>query len=136
MYLVIRNWSRLKGLDAWDALLPIYIFELSFHSASAFGFALMSGIISYISQLAYSAGPAVLICASCQWAETSFISAITTSLFILLHIAWHMFSFDGWFKRHYWQNVWVISSHLATSYSVRRGLCPWWFVIGDFHLTP
>ncbi|KAH9244515.1 hypothetical protein BASA81_018078 [Batrachochytrium salamandrivorans] len=48
-------------------------------------------------------------------ADVFFIGAITTSLFIFLHISWTVVAFDGWFKGNWFQFVWVLASHIGAS---------------------
>ncbi|KAJ3186586.1 gamma secretase complex protein [Gaertneriomyces sp. JEL0708] len=80
------------------------------------GMGLMSGLTSYLPQLAESAGPAVLPCSSCPGADVFFISAITTFLFIFLHTAWNMVAFEGWYRRQWLPFVLVVVSHYAASF--------------------
>ncbi|KAJ3073706.1 hypothetical protein HK102_005953, partial [Quaeritorhiza haematococci] len=58
----------------------------------------MSGLVSYINQLSESLGPGIMYCRSCPSLDVFFVGAITTSLFIFLHVAWNLLAFDGWFR--------------------------------------
>ncbi|KAI8929527.1 Aph-1 protein-domain-containing protein [Entophlyctis helioformis] len=52
---------------------------------------------------------------SCPGADTFFIGAVTTCLFIFLHTTWSIVAFDGWFKNQWYQFVWVFVSHIGAS---------------------
>lgn len=82
----------------------------------------MSALVGYISLLVESIGPGVIMCPSCPGATLYFISAITTSLFSLMHMAWMMISFDGFSdlpKTKGWLKIiWVIVSHYGASFAV------------------
>ncbi|KAJ3147616.1 gamma secretase complex protein [Geranomyces variabilis] len=80
------------------------------------GFGIMSGLISYISQLAESSGPAILPCASCPGTDVFFIGAITTCLFIFLHAAWNMIAFDGWYRGSWLPFAFSAACHYGASY--------------------
>ncbi|RUP45759.1 hypothetical protein BC936DRAFT_147766 [Jimgerdemannia flammicorona] len=82
----------------------------------------MSGTISYVSLLAQSLGPGVILCPSCPKLSLYFVSAFTTCIFILLHIVWMMLAFEGFSASsavsRAFQTSWVILTHLAASYAV------------------
>ncbi|TPX35794.1 hypothetical protein SmJEL517_g01891 [Synchytrium microbalum] len=80
------------------------------------GFGLMSGMILYVTQLVESAGPGILPCKSCPSVDVFFISALTTSLFILLHVFWNMVAFQGFFRGSYWPAAYAFVTHLCASY--------------------
>lgn len=102
------------------------------------GFGIMSGLTSYISQLAESSGPAILPCNSCPGTDVFFIggmisyhtyppsrithttasTAITTCLFIFLHAVWNMVAFDGWYRGQWLPFGLVVVAHFAASYGV------------------
>jgi anterior pharynx defective protein 1 len=89
---------------------------------SGFGYALMSALVGYISLLVESIGPGVLMCPSCPRATLYFISAITTSLFSLMHMSWMMISFEGFSElpklKGWLKIIWVIVSHYGASFAV------------------
>ncbi|KAI8139034.1 gamma-secretase subunit Aph-1 [Fennellomyces sp. T-0311] len=91
-----------------------------FSFVTGFGYALTTALVSYISLLVESIGPGVIMCPSCPGATTFFISAVTTSLFSLLHITWMMIAFDGFsnIKKPIGmlRVAWVITSHFGASY--------------------
>jgi len=93
----------------------------SFAFVCGYGFGVMSGSINYVTLLVESYGPGVLMCPSCPRQSLFIISAITTSLFIFLHIAWMMLAFEGFSsptRTTYWSHVaWVVISHLGASYA-------------------
>ncbi|KAI8982309.1 gamma-secretase subunit Aph-1 [Mycotypha africana] len=95
--------------------------KTSFAFVSGYGYALMSALVSYISLLVESLGPGVLMCTSCPKATLFFISAITTSLFSLLHLCWMVIAFEGFYelpKVKGWSKVvWVVLSHYGASYA-------------------
>jgi anterior pharynx defective protein 1 len=82
----------------------------------------MSSLVGYISLLVESIGPGVIMCPSCPKATLYFISAITTSLFSLMHMAWMMISFEGFSELPQmkgWLKIgWVIVSHYGASFAV------------------
>lgn len=82
----------------------------------------MSALVGYIALLVESIGPGVMMCPSCPRATLYFISAITTSLFSLMHMAWMMIAFEGFSelpKTKGWLKVlWVIVSHYGASFAV------------------
>ncbi|KAI8356577.1 gamma-secretase subunit Aph-1 [Choanephora cucurbitarum] len=92
-----------------------------FSFVSGFGYALMGALVGYISLLVESIGPGVMMCPSCPKATLYFISAITTSLFSLLHMAWMMVSFDGFSElpqtRGWLKIGWVVVSHYGASFA-------------------
>ncbi|GAA5806653.1 hypothetical protein HPULCUR_012199 [Helicostylum pulchrum] len=92
-----------------------------FSFVSGFGYALMSALVGYIALLVESIGPGVMMCPSCPRATLYFISAITTSLFSLMHMAWMMIAFEGFSelpKTKGWLKVlWVIVSHYGASFA-------------------
>ncbi|KAG2195817.1 hypothetical protein INT47_010027 [Mucor saturninus] len=94
---------------------PVFAF------VSGYGYALMSALVGYISLLVESIGPGVMMCPSCPKATLYFISAITTSLFSLMHMSWMMISFEGFSelpKTKGWLKViWVIASHYGASFA-------------------
>ncbi|KAI8081888.1 gamma-secretase subunit Aph-1 [Gilbertella persicaria] len=93
----------------------------AFSFVSGYGYALMSALVGYISLLVESIGPGVMMCPSCPGATLYFISAITTSLFSLMHMAWMMVSFDGFSElpkiRGWLKVIWVILSHYGASFA-------------------
>lgn len=95
-----------------------------FAFVTGFGYALTSSLVSYIALLVESIGPGVIMCPSCPQASLFFISAVTTTLFSLLHIVWMMNAFEGYVS---WNTnklvgalriLWVIGSHYGASYAV------------------
>ncbi|KAL9556354.1 hypothetical protein MBANPS3_001905 [Mucor bainieri] len=92
-----------------------------FAFVSGFGYALMSSLVGYISLLVESIGPGVMMCPSCPQATVYFISAITTSLFSLMHIFWMMISFEGFSEapqmKGWFKIGWVIVSHYGASFA-------------------
>ncbi|KAI8920124.1 gamma-secretase subunit Aph-1 [Powellomyces hirtus] len=80
------------------------------------GFGIMSGLISYVSQLAESTGPAIVRCNSCPGVDVFFMGAITTSLFIFLHAAWNMIAFHGWYRGQWLPFGFAALAHYAASY--------------------
>ncbi|KAI9208904.1 gamma-secretase subunit Aph-1 [Polychytrium aggregatum] len=84
---------------------------------SGFGFGAMSGLVSYISQLSLTINPGILVCKSCPSLDVFFVSAITTCLFVFLHIVWSMLAFEGWFRRSWLPFAAVFVSHYGASYS-------------------
>ncbi|KAI8637911.1 gamma-secretase subunit Aph-1 [Parasitella parasitica] len=92
-----------------------------FAFVSGFGYALMSSLVGYISLLAESIGPGVMMCPSCPAATLYFISAITTSLFSLMHVFWMMISFDGFSElprmKGWFKIGWVVISHYGASFA-------------------
>lgn len=113
-----------KGLSTLSAN-PRSPFNRSlFAFVTGFGYALTSSLVSYISLLVESIGPGVIMCPSCPQASLFFISAVTTTLFSLLHIVWMMNAFEGYVS---WSTnkvagtariLWVIGSHYGASYAV------------------
>ncbi|KAL1936672.1 hypothetical protein VTP01DRAFT_806 [Rhizomucor pusillus] len=94
-----------------------------FAFVTGFGYALTSSLVSYIALLVESIGPGVIMCPSCPQASLFFISAVTTTLFSLLHIVWMMNAFEGYVS---WNTnklvgalriLWVIGSHYGASYA-------------------
>ncbi|KAL0144903.1 gamma-secretase subunit Aph-1 [Mucor lusitanicus] len=83
-----------------------------FAFVSGFGYALMSSL---------SIGPGVMMCPSCPQATLYFISAITTSLFSLMHIFWMVISFEGFSEapqmKGWFKIGWVIVSHYGASFA-------------------
>jgi len=101
---------------------PKSLFNRSaFAFVSGFGFGLTSALITYISTLVQSIGPAVFMCPSCPQASLFFISAITTSLASLQHIAWMMVAFEAYHvistRAGILQAIWVLLSHFGVSYA-------------------
>ncbi|KAL0088508.1 Aph-1 protein-domain-containing protein [Phycomyces blakesleeanus] len=100
-------------------------------SLSGFGYALMSCLVSYISLLVESLGPGVKMCQSCPGLSLFFVSAINTTIFSLLHMAWMMVAFEGFSsyktKSGMLQITWVIFSHYGASYATL-------FNASDIHL--
>ncbi|KAI8379418.1 gamma-secretase subunit Aph-1 [Radiomyces spectabilis] len=92
-----------------------------FAFVSGFGYALMTSLVSYISLLVESIGPGVIMCPSCPQVTVFFVSAITTTLFSLLHMAWMMIAFEGFANITRWRGVlqviWVVASHYGASYA-------------------
>ncbi|KAG2190834.1 hypothetical protein INT46_004076 [Mucor plumbeus] len=92
-----------------------------FAFVSGFGYALMSSLVGYISLLVESIGPGVMMCPSCPKATLYFISAITTSLFSLMHIFWMMISFEGFSElpqmKGWFKIGWVVISHYGASFA-------------------
>ncbi|KAK3809266.1 MAG: gamma-secretase subunit Aph-1 [Benniella sp.] len=84
--------------------------------SAGLGFGLMFGVISYITLLVQSLGPGVLMCNSCPNMSLYFVSAITTSIFILHHCVWMMISFTGFTQRSYSRIAWVLVTHYGASY--------------------
>ncbi|KAI8848992.1 gamma-secretase subunit Aph-1 [Chytridium lagenaria] len=82
--------------------------------ASGLGFGLMSGLVTYMTQLAETLGPGILVCKSCPMADLFFISALTTCLFIFLHTMWSVVAFEALEKRQF-LSIWPILSHLGAS---------------------
>ncbi|KAI8098489.1 gamma-secretase subunit Aph-1 [Halteromyces radiatus] len=94
--------------------------KLEFGFVAGYGYALATSLISYISILVESIGPGVIMCPSCPNASLFLISAVTTTLFSLLHMAWMTVAFDGYSKRSwsgYGKVAWVILSHFGASYA-------------------
>nr|KAJ3418437.1 gamma secretase complex protein [Polyrhizophydium stewartii] len=83
--------------------------------AAGYGFGIISGLITYITPLAESTSPGVMECSSCPGSDVFFIGAITTCLFIFLHISWSVMAFDGWFSKQWLQFAWVVLSHVGAS---------------------
>ncbi|KAI9253492.1 Aph-1 protein-domain-containing protein [Phascolomyces articulosus] len=92
-----------------------------FSFVTGYGYALTTTLVSYISLLVESIGPGVIMCPSCPQATTFFISAVTTSLFSLLHIVWMMVAFEGFSNIRKPSGIarviWVIGSHFGASYA-------------------
>jgi anterior pharynx defective protein 1 len=82
----------------------------------------MSALVGYISLLVESIGPGVLMCPSCPRATLYFISAITTSLFSLMHMSWMMLFFEGFSElpkvKGAVKIAWVVLSHYGASFAV------------------
>ncbi|KAI9032507.1 gamma-secretase subunit Aph-1 [Phycomyces nitens] len=102
-----------------------------FGFVSGFGYALMTCLVSYISLLVESLGPGVRMCQSCPGLSLFFVSAINTTVFSLLHMAWMMVAFEGFSsyktKTGMLQIAWVIISHYGASYATL-------FNASDIHL--
>ncbi|KAL5037619.1 Notch signaling pathway [Batrachochytrium dendrobatidis] len=95
---------------------PTTPFNRVHHSVAAgFGIGMMSGMVSFITPLFESISPGIMVCSSCPGTDIFFIGAITTSLFIFLHIMWNVVVFDGWYKGQWYQFIWVMLSHLGVS---------------------
>lgn len=94
---------------------PVFAF------VSGFGYALMSALVGYISLLVESIGPGVMMCPSCPKATLYFISAITTSLFSLMHMSWMMIAFEGFSElpqvKGWLKILWVVFSHYGASFA-------------------
>ncbi|KAI9317405.1 Aph-1 protein-domain-containing protein [Dichotomocladium elegans] len=92
-----------------------------FAFVTGFGYALTTSLVSYVSTLVESIGPGVMMCSSCPQATTFFVSAVTTSLFSLLHIVWMMVAFEGYTTIRKPSGIlralWVIISHFGASYA-------------------
>ncbi|KAI8815411.1 gamma-secretase subunit Aph-1 [Cladochytrium replicatum] len=84
---------------------------------AGFGFGLISGLTMYITQLAESWGPGVILCNSCPSVDVFFVSAMQTCVFIFLHIVWTMVMFDGFLTRQWWKPVYVVLTHYGASFS-------------------
>ncbi|CAO3690377.1 unnamed protein product [Umbelopsis vinacea] len=124
----VFRWGLFKLLNRAEKGLmivsknPKSLFNRSaFAFVSGFGFGLTSALITYISTLVQSIGPGVLMCPSCPQASLFFISAITTSLVSLQHIAWMMIAFEAYLnissKIGVLQGIWVLISHFGVSYA-------------------
>ncbi|KAI8986474.1 gamma-secretase subunit Aph-1 [Pilobolus umbonatus] len=118
-YLLLNKAER--GLNA-VARNPKSPFNRSaFAFVSGCGYALLSSLVGFISLLIESIGPGVLMCPSCPKATIYFISAITTSLFSLMHMTWMVIASEGFHKINSWEGVlkvsWVILSHYGASFA-------------------
>ncbi|KAI7857485.1 Aph-1 protein-domain-containing protein [Circinella umbellata] len=95
--------------------------QSTFSFVTGYGYALTTTLVSYISLLVESIGPGVIMCPSCPQATTFFISAVTTTLFSLLHIVWMMVAFEGFSNIRKPAGaarvIWVIVSHFGASYA-------------------
>ncbi|KAI9307648.1 Aph-1 protein-domain-containing protein [Cunninghamella echinulata] len=94
---------------------------------AGYGYALTTSLVSYISLLVQSIGPGIIVCPSCPNASIFFISAITTTLFSLLHMVWMTIAFDGYASKSwigYIKITWVIISHYGASYSTLMNSSP------------
>ncbi|ORE10801.1 Aph-1, partial [Rhizopus microsporus var. microsporus] len=125
-YLLQRRAEH--GLNSISAN-PMFPFNKHIFSfVFGYGYALTSALVGYISLLVESIGPGVLMCESCPQATLYFISAITTSLFSLLHIGWMMISFEGYSElpkpRGYCKILWVILSHYGASFATTLNSSP------------
>ncbi|KAJ8653707.1 hypothetical protein O0I10_010629 [Lichtheimia ornata] len=91
-----------------------------FAFVTGFGYALTTSLVSYISILVESIGPGVMMCPSCPQATSFFISAIDTMLFSLLHMAWMVVAFEGFYNVQQLSGMlrvaWVLISHFGASY--------------------
>lgn len=97
----------------------------------------MSSLISYVSMLAESAGPGVIMSPSCPSLSHYYVlgifflfvclylyafrpSALTTMLFSLLHVGWMVISFDAFYKKNWPLFGLVVVLHLVASYLVNN----------------
>ncbi|KAI7870644.1 Aph-1 protein-domain-containing protein [Spinellus fusiger] len=90
-------------------------------SLSGFGYALTTSLVSYIPLLVETLSPGVKMCPSCPKMTLFFISAITTTLFSLLHMLWMIIALDGYANLSTRTGIlhvaWVIASHYGASYA-------------------
>ncbi|KAI8332104.1 gamma-secretase subunit Aph-1 [Chlamydoabsidia padenii] len=118
-FLLIQRAERGLNLVAKYPSSPYNKIEFGF--VAGYGYALTTSLVSYLSVLVESIGPGVLMCPSCPQASIFLVSAVTTTLFSLLHITWMTVAFEGYAARKTWQGcakiAWVIISHYAASYS-------------------
>ncbi|CAJ0625719.1 5852_t:CDS:2 [Entrophospora sp. SA101] len=93
--------------------------EHSFAFVCGLGYGLINGSITYVTLLVYSIGPGILMCKSCPFLSLYFVGAITTCLFILLHITWMMTAFEGFSnpKRKFSYILFTMLSHFGASYT-------------------
>ncbi|CAB4405095.1 Aph-1 [Rhizophagus irregularis] len=91
----------------------------TFAFVSGLGFGFVNGLVMYINPLIISIGPGVIMCKSCPTLTLFFTGAITTCLSILLHTTWMILAFEGYRypKRNYYYIIWVLLSHLGSSYA-------------------
>ncbi|KXS11656.1 Aph-1 [Gonapodya prolifera JEL478] len=85
---------------------------------AGFGFGAANSLVTYVSSLAQSAGPGVVVARACGGISMFFLSAILTSLFTLLNIAWNVVAFEGYRTRSWWRVAFVAVTHLGASMAV------------------
>ncbi|KAI8618405.1 gamma-secretase subunit Aph-1 [Chytriomyces sp. MP71] len=96
---------------------PQSLNRLKFSYVSGLGFGFMSGLVMFVTQLANSSDPGIIVCQSCPSHDMFFISALTTCLFIFLHTTWGILVFDSLWRKTYWQILYAVASHFGASYS-------------------
>ncbi|CAO3641596.1 unnamed protein product [Cunninghamella blakesleeana] len=116
-FLLIKRTEPVLNLVTKYPKSPFNRFIFAF--VAGYGYALTTSLVSYISLLVQSIGPGIIVCPSCPNASIFLISAITTTLFSLLHMAWMTVAFDGYTSKNwigYIKIIWVILSHYGASY--------------------
>lgn len=92
-----------------------------FAFVSGLGFGLVYALITYVTLLVHAAGPGTLYSQSCPGMSLPFVGAISTCLISLLHVAWMLIAFDGYWSTgmvgRYGRVAWVVLSHFAASYA-------------------
>ncbi|CAO3637075.1 unnamed protein product [Cunninghamella echinulata] len=120
-FLLIQRTEPVLNLVTKYPKSPFNQFIFAF--VAGYGYALTTSLVSYISLLVQSIGPGIIVCPSCPNASIFFISAVTTTLFSLLHMVWMTIAFDGYASKSwigYIKIIWVIISHYGASYGVSR----------------
>lgn len=81
---------------------------------SGLGFGIISGLFSFVNILASAVGPGTV---GLQGDSTLFFvtQAVTTLIFILLHVVWGVLFFNGMDRKNYWAPAWVVGSHMLVS---------------------
>ncbi|KAI9269936.1 gamma-secretase subunit Aph-1 [Sporodiniella umbellata] len=113
-----------KGLNTMSAHPNFSLNPQLFALVFGFGYALTQALVGYLPILVASAGPGLLMCPSCPEASLYFITAITTSLFSLLHIVWMVLAFEGWDRPYFPYWLWVLFSHWGASYTTTLNSSP------------
>lgn len=89
----------------------------SFATSIAFGIG--TGVtyccVMYLSVLWEATGPGTYFSPSCPSISIFILSAVLSFCFILFHVFWSIFSFDGFRQKSYWKLLAVFLCHLSAS---------------------
>ncbi|RKP12087.1 gamma-secretase subunit Aph-1 [Piptocephalis cylindrospora] len=109
-----------RGLISVSARPASPLNRSSFAFASGIGYGIISSATSYITLLASTTGPGMLISPSCPAVSMAFTSGLVTMLMSLLHVTWMLVAFDGFGTpgaAGYIRILFVFASHLAAAYA-------------------